>query len=106
MAKPDKSQIFKMAWDFVKRFGFSLSEGLKTAWSNFKFKKIAATKIIRFYFRKVDGSIREAFGTLREDLLPQTSGTPFKGHDCQVYYDTEKQEWRCFKKQNLLSICE
>lgn len=63
------------------------------------------TRIVRFYFRKVDGSIREAYGTLRADLVPSTTGTDRKRNDTvQTYYDTEKSEYRCFKKLNLVAI--
>lgn len=97
-------EIMTYAWDLVKRFGFSMSEALKTSWANAKFKKHATQKIVEFTFKKVDGSIRQAFGTLKESLLPATSGQRKMNADIQTYFDTEKGEWRCFKKCNLLSI--
>jgi len=61
--------------------------------------------IVRFYFRKVDGTIREAWGTLKSDLLPQLKGDDRKRNDTvQVYFDTEYQEYRSFKRLNLISI--
>lgn len=60
---------------------------------------------VRFKYAKVDGTIREANGTLKEDMLPPTKGTIRKTSDkVQVYYDTEKKSWRSFKKENLLEI--
>lgn len=32
------SEIFKLAWQFVKRNGYKLSEALKCAWLNMKLK--------------------------------------------------------------------
>lgn len=32
------SEIFKLAWQFVKRNGYKLSEALKCAWLNIKLK--------------------------------------------------------------------
>lgn len=62
-------------------------------------------RIVKFYSRKVDGSIREAYGTLRPDLIPETVGDDRKRNDTvQTYFDTEQQEYRCFKKLNLVSI--
>lgn len=62
-------------------------------------------RIVKFYFQKVDGSFREAYGTLAENLLPPTFGTGRKSSDTvQTYYDTEKQEYRCFKKANLIKM--
>jgi hypothetical protein len=63
------------------------------------------TRIVKFYFQKVDGSIREAYGTLKENLIPATVGSDRKRNDTvQNYFDTEKGEWRCFKKANLLDV--
>ncbi len=98
--------IMSLAWQFVKRNGFTMSEALKVAWANIKLKAAMKQRIVKFYFQKVDGSIREAYGTLKENLIPATSGDNRKRNDTvQVYFDTEKQEYRCYKKANLISIC-
>lgn len=98
--------IMSPAWQFVKRNGFTMSEALKVAWANMKLKAAMKQRIVKFYFQKVDGSIREAYGTLKENLIPATSGDNRKRNDTvQVYFDTERQEYRCFKKANLISIC-
>lgn len=96
----------KLAWQFVKRNGFTMAEALKAAWLNFKLKIAMAARIVKFYFQKIDGSIREAYGTLRADLMPATSGNDNrrKNDTVQVYYDTERQEYRCFKKANIIAI--
>ncbi len=78
---------------------------MKCAWANLKLRKAMADKIVRFYFRKVDGSIREAFGTLKANIVPQTLGDGRKKSDLvQTYFDTEKGEWRCYKKANLIEV--
>lgn len=98
-------EVMQLCWQFVKRNGFTLSEALKVAWANIKLKAEMKTKIVKFYFKKVDGTLREAYGTLAERLLPATQGTGRKANDTiQVYYDTEKEEYRCFKKANLINI--
>ena len=62
-------------------------------------------RIVEFHFRKVNGEIRQAFGTLKSELLPKTQGTGRRPADTvQVYYDTEKQEYRSFKRCNLISM--
>lgn len=99
------SSIFKMAWQFVKRNGFTMSEALKAAWLNAKVKTAMKERIVKFWFQKVDGTLREAYGTLAENLLPPTQGTGRKANDTiQVYFDTEKQEYRSFKKANLVRM--
>ncbi len=95
-------EIMQLAWQFVKRNGYTLSEALKVAWANIKLKKSMRKGIVKFYFKKVDGTLREAFGTLKAELLPPTEGTN-RAKNCtvQTYFDTERQEYRCFKKANL-----
>lgn len=95
-----------LAWQFVKRNGYNMSEALKTAWRNIKLRTALSNGIVKFYFQKVDGSTREAFGTLKEGLIPATKGedTRKSNDTLQVYFDTEKQGYRCFKKANLIAI--
>ncbi len=95
--------IMNLAWQFVKQNGFTMSDALKCAWANIKLKACLASGIVCFTFRKVDGSLRQAFGTLAN--TPATANSGRKPNDkVQTYYDTEKQEWRCFKKCNLISV--
>lgn len=104
--KNQMKEVMQMAWSFVKRNVFSMSEALKCAWANMKLKAQMKSKIVKFYFQKVDGSVREAYGTLNEKLMPAIVGTDkrAKNDTVQTYFDTERQEFRCFKKANLLKI--
>lgn len=106
MKKSDLRAIMQMAWQFVKRNGFTMSEALKAAWLNFKLRVAMAARIVKFYFQKVDGSVREAYGTLDASVVPETTGndTRKKNDTVQTYYDTEVQSWRCFKRANLIRI--
>lgn len=98
-------EVMQLAWQFVKKNGYSLSEALKVAWMNIKLKAQMKKRICKFYFQKVDGSLREAFGTLSESVIPQTQSNGRKMNDtCQVYFDTERESWRCFKKANLIKV--
>lgn len=103
-ARLQLSDLMKMAWQFIKRNGYSKSEALKVAWLNFKLKAALKKGIVKFYFIKVDGSIREAFGTLKSSLVPPTQGNRRECPTTQTYYDTEKQAWRSFKIANLYKI--
>ena len=97
-------EVMQMAWSFVRKNGYSMSEALKCAWANLKLKTALKAKIVEFYFKKTDGTLRQAFGTLMSDRVPETKGTKKTADHCQVYFDTEKEEWRCFKKCNLIKI--
>lgn len=98
-------EVMSLAWQFVRKNGFSMSEALRSAWVNMKLKAEMKKKIVKFYFKKVDGSVREAYGTLNEKLMPAITGNDKRANDTvQTYYDTERGEFRCYKKANLLSI--
>ena len=103
--KNQLKEIMLLAWQFVKKNGFTMGEALKCAWANMKLKADLKVKIVEFYFKKTDGTLRQAFGTLKENLIGETKGTGRKPNDnLQVYWDTEKEEYRCFKKCNLIKI--
>ena len=97
-------EVMQMAWSFVRKNGYSMSEALKCAWANLKLKAALKECGDRCYFKKTDGTLRQAFGTLLENRVPETKGTKKTADNCQVYFDTEKEEWRCFKKCNLIKI--
>ena len=103
--KNQLSEIMSLAWAFVRKNGYSMSEALKCAWANVKLRTQLSKRIVEFYFKKVDGTLRQAFGTLMSDRVPQTKGAGRKSSDSvQTYFDTEKGEWCCFKKCNLIKV--
>lgn len=98
-------EIMTLAWQFVKRNGYTMSEALKCAWANMKLMGQMKDRIVKFYFLKVDGTVREAYGTLKSELVPETGKSDKAKNDTvQCYYDTERQNWRSFKKANLIKI--
>ena len=69
---------------------------------------LLAHNIIRFTFRKVDGTIRKAIGTRNLNLARQMTKADIpspKGEEQpNSYYDIEKMGWRSYKPNNLVSI--
>lgn len=106
MKANDLRQIMQNAWHFFRITGQSFSECLKKAWANFHLIRKMMKGIVKFYYRKVDGTVREAYGTLKGNLIaaPHGEDNRRRNETVQVYFDTEKQEWRCFKKLNLVNI--
>lgn len=103
--KNSMREILNLAWQFVRKNGYTMSEALKVAWANYKLKQAMKNKIVRFYYRKVSGEIREAFGSLQDKLLPETKESGRKSNDTLfTYFDTERESWRSFKKANLINI--
>lgn len=97
--------IMNLAWQMVKSNGYTISEALKQAWQVIKLRVKMTKQVVKFTFKKVDGSIREALGTLKSDETPQTVSSGKKSSKAvQVYYDVEKMAWRCFKVENLTSF--
>lgn len=98
----DLSKIMKTSWQFYRQTGISFSECLRKAWANFKLVFKMQSGIVKFYFQKIDGSVREAWGTLQDIANKIKGDSRTKNNTIQVYFDTEKQEFRCFKKFNLV----
>ena len=103
--KNQMKEVMSLAWQMVKKNGFSMSEALKTAWINLKLKTEMKNRIVKFYFQKVDGTARESYGTLKANIIPETGKYERAKNDTvTVYYDTERQAWRSFKKANLIKV--
>jgi len=98
-------EVMQLMWQFIRQNGLPQSEALKTAWRNVKLRKAMAQRICKFVFQKVDNSLRVAYGTLKSDIVPPTADSGRKTNPTlQVYYDTKKASWRCFKRAQLLEI--
>lgn len=87
--------------------GYDLNQSLQTSAliEALQFKLMNGTA--HFIYRKTNGNLREAFGT----LLPRTierningCGYPRKLDGLQAYFDIEEQEWRSFRYENLITI--
>lgn len=106
MKTTDLSRIMSEAWRLFKVTGEAFAECLKKAWQLFKLAKAMRKGIAKFYFQKIDGSIRQAFGTLKEDVIAdKIKGTERKSNVLLfTYWDTEKEAFRSFKRMNIISI--
>ena len=99
------STIMKTAWKFFRTTGEAFAECLKKAWKLYHLTENMKKGIVKFYFQKVDGSIREAYGTLKTELIPASESSDSnrkQNETVQVYWDTEAQAFRSFKKLNLV----
>lgn len=98
------SGLMKQSWMLVKKYGFTMAEAMKQAWAIAKLRKAMRNHVVEFFFKKTDGSIRQAFGTLMDGRVPQTAGARKAADTCVTYWDVEKEAWRCFKKVNLIKM--
>lgn len=94
------------AWSLVKTYGLTLSNALKKSWAVSKLRKAMRKGIQNFTYRKVNGEIRTAWGTLSEAILGafNTDSGRKPNPTLMTYYDTEKRAWRSFKLVNLISV--
>lgn len=70
------------------------------------FKEALHNNVVEFSFTKKDGSTREARGTLLENFITTTStstNSKKKPANIIAYWDLDKEGWRSFKEENLIS---
>jgi hypothetical protein len=105
MKRSDLSKIMSEAWLLVKTYALTISEALKKAWALFNVVNKMKKGVASFRFEKVNGEIRQAFGTLEESRLPKIESTSNRAKSpfIQTYFDVEKNEFRCFKIINLIA---
>lgn len=59
-------------------------------------KKLLSEGKVKFSFEKLDGTLREAEGTINQEIIPLDQHPQGgKGPTGTCYYDLEKQAWRC-----------
>ena len=69
--------------------------------------KAMKSRIVEFYFIKKDGTVRQAFGTLQDNvILPliKDASNREPRPDVVTYFDTVAQQFRSFRKENFKSF--
>ena len=95
--------VMNLAWYLRKTYDKPMSISISKAWKNVKLRRAMQNGVVEFHYEKEDGTIRQAFGTLKSDIVPALVGSDRKRADnVQTYFDMERQSWRSFKKINLL----
>lgn len=74
-------------------------------------KELMHQSIVSFQYKKKDGSIRVARGTLQEDIIIEDGGEMPKGTgetsiDTVPYWDVDVCGWRCFRIDNFIDIID
>lgn len=87
--------------------GYNLNQSLQTSVLIEKLQFQLMNGTTHFIYRKTNGELREAFGTLLSRTIERNingRGYPRKLDGLQVYFDIEEQEWRSFRYENLITI--
>jgi len=96
------------AWSFFKKGIFkTFSEALKAAWAKWNVVTKLLDGRVSFTFRKANGEIREAIGTTNGQLFDYAAtGNNYRKElpDVIPYFDLEKDSWRAFRIERLMSF--
>ena len=102
--KIDKSSLFRTAHAIYKRAETStFAEALKCAWKALKLKVRMAKEVVEFQYKKINGEIRKATGTLKNigEYIKGDGGSKAR-EDVMCYFDVEKKGFRSFVIINLI----
>jgi hypothetical protein len=91
--------VFKNAWSMPRDAEFS--SRLSQAWRVYRFKKQLHRGVVYFSYKKLDGTIRQASGTL-QNIEQFIRGTGKENYSSVAYFDLEANGWRSFKPEFLL----
>ena len=107
----ERAQFKKTVSDWIRSQYASSDESLRRTFRFNDVYDLLTEGITHFWFRKRDGSLRSAYGTLVMDIIARHGGIPegekreersFNGN--VSYSDLEKDEWRCFKADSIQEI--
>lgn len=99
------SKVFKLAHEIRNEFA-TWSEALKLAWAKVKLQQALASGECKFTFKKKDGSLRPATGTLDQSKF----NYEYKGISqstkwyIQKYFDLDKQAFRSCDVRRLVKV--
>lgn len=85
----------------------SWSDAIKKAWQLYRLAKLMRKGVVKFYFEKVDGSARVAYGTLCNLPAGITSRKGSKkepNYGTMCYWNTKKNAFRSFRVENFIAI--
>jgi hypothetical protein len=91
--------VMQYAWS-VKHLFTNFAEALRKAWAIVKLKRDMSHGEVRFKFRKVNGEIREAVGTLNVEY--ERKGTWHGTEETVSYWDVISNGFRSFRVTQLI----
>jgi hypothetical protein len=81
----------------------------KVTFNKYKFNQSLSGGILHFVYRKVNGKMRDAYGTTNANVLMNngcryTVDRRYKTNDNIRYYDMKSTAWRSFKPENVIAV--
>ena len=103
--KYDRKKVLKLTWALIKVYKMSFSEAQKLSWANTKLKVALHQGPVQFTYKKKDGEMRNAIGTLHNVEHLFVGSDKFQNDIFTLrYYDLEKEDFRAMKMNNLVSV--
>ncbi|MBD5239867.1 MAG: DUF2693 domain-containing protein [Bacteroidales bacterium] len=99
-------RVMKYAWQLWKATKQQWRICMLKAWQLYRLAKAMRKGVVTFYYSKADGSIRKAAGSLKNVPAGATLGgkkVTKPSYKTMAYFDTEKNAFRSFKIENLIS---
>ena len=97
-----KTKVFKRAYEIMKNTGKAFAVCLSKAWALFRLVKKMRLGIVQFTFEKKDATLRRASGVLK--AATTSTSKRRKNFKTVAYLGIEKQGFRCFKVENLITV--
>ena len=107
----ERTELKKTVSDWIRSQYASSEESLRRTFRFNDVYDLLVDGIAHFWFRKRDGSLRSAYGTLVMAIIERHGGVP-EGDGNQErpvngtvpYFDLEKDAWRCFKADSVQEV--
>ena len=100
-------RVMKYAWQLRRTTNQAWRTCMLKAWQLYRLAKAMREGVVTFRYQKADGSFRLAHGTLRNVPAGATLGgkkVTKPSYKTMAYFDTDKNSFRCFKVENLVSV--
>lgn len=102
-----RTRVMSYAHHIFESTSVNWSTALKKAWTLYRLAKMMRQGVVKFFYEKVDGSARVAYGTLCNlpaGVTSRRSATKAPNYATMCYWDTKKQAFRSFKVENFIAI--
>lgn len=104
----NQTNVIAKAVQFVNNFNMDINDAVRKGIMLEQLRnRMVNGELVKFKYMKVDGSIRNAIGTLHADVVAantKANGSYRKPQGTFCYIDLECFAWRSFKEERLLEI--
>ena len=99
-------RVMMFAHHIFRSGSIEWSTALKKAWTLYRLAKLMRKGVVKFFYEKVDGSARVAYGTLCNLPAGITAkkGSKAPNYGTMCYWDTKKNAFRSFRVENFIAM--